>query len=316
MRPDRFLLALALGPSLAFSGCSDPSDDSEVARQLVGPAGGLVTSVDSVLTIAIPPGALEEELEIFIERTNEPPDVLGQAYLVRPNPVLRFDASVTYRKDLPEDTSGLAVGAVDIEAYEAGAGGWVPLPVLRVDREAKLVSGLDDGLSIFYALLDDGDASSTTGSMGTSASTTTSGPDDTTGGPNDTTGGPDDTTGPAATDESSGAAESSGEPAVSFAQEVEPILVASCGCHYDGAPAELSYSTDAFGSLVGTPSTEVPALDRVAPGLPDDSYLWHKLNDTHLAVGGSGNPMPAPAGGLAAGSLATIEAWILDGAAP
>jgi hypothetical protein len=150
-------LALAVAVAASVGGCRDEPEDSEFARQVIGPAGGIITSVDSVLTLAIPPGALEESVEFFIERTSEPPPVFGQAYLVRPNPELRYDITVAYRQELPEDTSSMAVGGVDILAYEAGHGHWQSLPVLRVDRQAKLVSGLDDGVSIFYALLDDAD---------------------------------------------------------------------------------------------------------------------------------------------------------------
>jgi hypothetical protein len=159
-RPRRETSRRALVPALlalAASGCPEPPEDGEIARRVIGPSGGLVTSVDSVLTLAIPPGALEEELELFIERSREPPPVFGQAYLVRPNPELRYDMTVTYRQELPDDTSGLAVGGVDAVEFEAGRGQWEPLPILRVDRQAKLVSGLDDGVSIFYALLDDAD---------------------------------------------------------------------------------------------------------------------------------------------------------------
>jgi hypothetical protein len=147
--------ALALGLGMGGGGCHDAPESSEIARRVIGPAGGTLTSTDSVLTLAIPPGALEAEVELFIERSDEPPAVFGQAYLVRPNPELRYDASVTYRQELPDDISGLAVGAVDTAAYEEGHGQWKPLPLLRVDREAELVSGLDGGVSIFYALLDD-----------------------------------------------------------------------------------------------------------------------------------------------------------------
>lgn len=145
-----------------LSGCPDAPEETELARAVIGPGGGLITSTDSVLTIAIPPGALERDVEMFILRSDEPPATFGQAYLVRPNPELRFDVTVTYRQELPDDTAGLAVGAVDHVAYEAGGGRWEPLPLLRVDPEAKLVSGLDDGISIFYALLDDATADDTT----------------------------------------------------------------------------------------------------------------------------------------------------------
>lgn len=312
------LTALVLSLGMGLGGCQDAPESTEHARRVIGPAGGVITSTDSVLTLAIPPGALEQEVELFIERSDEPPAVFGPAYLVRPNPELRYDISVTYRQELPDDTSGLAVVAVDALEYEEGRGHWEPLPLLRVDRQAKLVSGLDDGVSIFYALLDaaEGDPSAPSGETGDTGTATTAGPDvtDDTGPPAETTG-PSDSTGPGdSTEGSSGPGESTGEPPPSFGSDVEPILEANCNCHYAGAPAELSF-TDAYASLVNVPSTEA-GLDRVEPGAPDDSYLWHKLSGTHIAAGGSGDPMPAPAGGLAAGSLAIIEAWISGGAEP
>jgi hypothetical protein len=153
MNASRCAMVLAL-LALGLGGCPDEPSDPDVARGVIGPDGGLITSTDDVLTLAIPPGALDEEVELFILRSDEPPAVFGEAYLVRPNPVLRYDASVTYRQELPDDTSGLAVGAIDAAAYEEGSGEWEPLPLLRVDRQAELVSGLDDGVSIFYGLLD------------------------------------------------------------------------------------------------------------------------------------------------------------------
>lgn len=298
---------------LGVGGCQEASKGGEVARGVIGPAGGTITSADDVLTLAIPPGALDEEVELFIERTGEPPAVFGQAYIVQPNPVLRYDLSVSYRQELPDDVSGLAVGAVDAIAYEEGRGRWEPLTILRVDRQAKLVSGLDDGVSIFYALLDDspsepsseGDDSSP---VATTTAETTSGT-----GPDDTTGSPDDTTGSSGEGESTGG--STGEPPPSFGNDVQPILDANCSCHFDAAPADLSFA-DAHENLVSVASTEAAGLARVEPGSPDDSYLWHKVNGTHASVGGSGDPMPAPSGGLDAGSLATIEAWISGGAEP
>lgn len=203
---------------LGLCGCQEPPASSEIATQVIGPAGGIITSSDGVLTLAIPPGALDQQVELFIERTDEPPAVFGPAYLVRPSPALRYDLSVTYHQELPADSSGLAVGAVDALAYAQGSGEWVPLPLLRVDRRAKLVSGLDDGVSIFYALLDDVDATPSTTSATetgdtdappttTDDDTTTGAPDETTGAPGETTGAPGETTGG-----SSGSGESTGAP--------------------------------------------------------------------------------------------------------
>lgn len=307
------MVLAVLAPGLG--GCQEASKESEVARKVIGPAGGTITSADDVLTLAIPPGALDDEIELFIERTGEPPAVFGQAYIVQPNPALRYDLSVSYRQELPDDVSGLAVGAVDAIAYEEGRGQWEPLTLLRVDRQAKLVSGLDDGVSIFYALLDDSPSEPSTDGEETDPTTTTdpdptseTGPSET--GPSDTTGSPDDTTGPGGSE-----GESTGEPPPSFANDVQPILDANCSCHFDATPADLSFA-NAYENLVSVASTEAAGLDRVEPGSPDDSYLWHKVNGTHASVGGSGDPMPAPTGGLDAGALATLEAWISGGAEP
>lgn len=310
--------ATSLAALCLVLGCNEPPGDGELARGVIGPDGGTITSADSVLTIAIFPGALEETVELFIETTNEPPEVFGQAYIVRPTPELLVDATITIRADLPDDPSTVAVGAVDPDAFEAGQGGWEPLPVLRVDQEQQLVVGLDDRISIFYALLDEAPSSTTT----SSGTTTTSDGDATaTGGSDDdgTTGDGGESTGPEPATDDGGTTDggSSGEPAVSFAMEVQPILTANCDCHTAGAPfpAELDLA-DGYANLVGVASTQAAGLDRIEPGVPDDSYLWLKLQGTHAAAGGTGNPMPAPAGGLDAGSLATIEAWILDGAEP
>ena len=304
------LAVLALGPG----GCQEDVEDPELARRVIGPRGGTITSTDSVLTLAIPPGALDQEIELFIERTNEPPAAFGQAYLVRPNPALHYDLGVSYRQELPDDVSGLAVGAIDAIAYEDGRGQWEPLTLLRVDRQAKLVSGLDDSVSIFYALLDDSAGEPSATDDGASGSSTTGVDATSDSGSSGETTGPSATTGPGESSESSEGG-STGEPGPSFASVVQPILTASCNCHLEAAPAGLSF-TDAYANLVSVASTEAAGLDRVAPGSPDDSYLWHKVNGTHASVGGSGDPMPAPGGGLDAGSLATIEAWISGGAEP
>jgi hypothetical protein len=155
--------------ALGLYGCQEAPDDPDTARRVIGPEGGIITSSDGVLTLAIPPRALEVDVELFIERTDEPPEVFGPAYLVRPSPTVRYAVSVSYRHALPDDVSGLAVGAVDALAYEEGRGRWEPLPLLRVDRRAELVAGLDDGVSIFYALLDDAEGTAETDDPGPDA---------------------------------------------------------------------------------------------------------------------------------------------------
>jgi len=61
-----------------------------------------------------------------------------------------------------------------------------------------------------------------------------------------------------------------------------------------------------------TPSAPLPYI---APGDPEGSYLWAKLNGTQVDVGGDGSPMPLGVA-LDDATLATIEQWILEGAKP
>jgi predicted CxxxxCH...CXXCH cytochrome family protein len=94
--------------------------------------------------------------------------------------------------------------------------------------------------------------------------------------------------------------------------DVDTILGSNCAsCHY-GEPAGLGF-VDAYDRLVNTPSTQAPDLDRVTPGDLDGSYLWRKLEGTHVAAGGSGTQMPQRAS-LSANDTDTIRRWILGGA--
>lgn len=114
-----------------------------------------------------------------------------------------------------------------------------------------------------------------------------------------------------------------GHASVSFVGDVLPVLDRECGCHRpgaggSGAPAGLNLDDDvAHEMLVGVPATGAP-LDRVVPGRPDDSYLFHKLAGSHTEVGGGGARMPAgpEATALEPADRLAIESWILDGAQP
>jgi hypothetical protein len=87
-------------------------------------------------------------------------------------------------------------------------------------------------------------------------------------------------------------------------------------CHIGGgAPEGLRLdAADSFNLLVGVPSTEVPALMRVKPGDPDNSYIIQKL-ENHAAVGAQmpfGCPQTQPC--LTTATIAFIRQWITDGA--
>jgi hypothetical protein len=89
-------------------------------------------------------------------------------------------------------------------------------------------------------------------------------------------------------------------------------------CHVGGAAPEglRLDASDSFNLLVGVPSTEVPALLRVKPGDPDNSYIIQKL-EGHAAVGAQmpfGCPSTQPC--LTASTIAFIAQWITNGAPP
>ncbi len=87
---------------------------------------------------------------------------------------------------------------------------------------------------------------------------------------------------------------------------------ATAGCHTGASPPQgLNLSAgNAFANLVNIASMEVPALLRVNPGDPNNSYLIQKLEGT-AAVGGQ-----MPLGGIALdqNTIDGIRQWITDGA--
>jgi hypothetical protein len=75
---------------------------------------------------------------------------------------------------------------------------------------------------------------------------------------------------------------------------------------------DLSNTDASFNSLVMMPSLQQPAVFRVLPGNPDDSYLIRKLEGT---AGISGQQMPrGGAPPLDPAQIAVVRQWISDGA--
>lgn len=104
----------------------------------------------------------------------------------------------------------------------------------------------------------------------------------------------------------------------SYKTDVEPIFVKECSdCHGGERPKKgLDLSADkGFANLVGKRSTEVPELLLVAPGDPENSYLWHKLQ--HTAKEGKGMPRGVfSSRKLPEKELQVIRQWIEQGAQP
>ncbi len=103
----------------------------------------------------------------------------------------------------------------------------------------------------------------------------------------------------------------------SFAADVQPLLDANCvsGCH-DSANmrGDLVMEGNAYDALVDVPAADGAELDYIEPFVPEDSYLWHKVNGTQLTVsGGGGSAMPFGEDALSEDAMATLELWIIEG---
>lgn len=85
-------------------------------------------------------------------------------------------------------------------------------------------------------------------------------------------------------------------------------------CHVgSNAPLGLDLSAgNARENLVGVASVEVPELDRVDPGNPDDSYLVIKLEGSDPRMVQGRMPLNMPA--LSDEQIGTVREWIAGGA--
>jgi hypothetical protein len=104
---------------------------------------------------------------------------------------------------------------------------------------------------------------------------------------------------------------------LTYSANVAPILEARCQpCHFEptASPSGGFEFVDST-SMVGVGSNQLPSMPYITAGDPAASYLFHKLANTHASVGGTGGRMP-PGAALNPGDMATIENWILAGAAP
>lgn len=108
------------------------------------------------------------------------------------------------------------------------------------------------------------------------------------------------------------------DPAPTFTADIQPIFEDACtisGCH-GGPEAETGLDLDpdgAYDMLVGVSSAQLPSMKRVEPSDAENSYLVHKMADTHLDVDGSGDIMP-PVVGSSSSDVQLVIDWIAAGA--
>jgi parallel beta-helix repeat protein len=101
--------------------------------------------------------------------------------------------------------------------------------------------------------------------------------------------------------------------------EIQGIFALNCTpCHTGGSEQYGFGQLDDYDAaydeeLIDIPSGQVPAMDRVEPGDASQSYLMHKLDGTHVSVGGILSQMP-PGGPLPEATRDGIRAWIESGA--
>lgn len=108
-----------------------------------------------------------------------------------------------------------------------------------------------------------------------------------------------------------------GQP-VSYARDLEPYVLARCeSCHtVKEHKADLILEPGrGREAMVGVPSTQVPAMLLVAPGDPEASYLWLKIE--HTAPEGKGMPRTVVGSKLLPPAERELyRRWIADGALP
>jgi hypothetical protein len=104
------------------------------------------------------------------------------------------------------------------------------------------------------------------------------------------------------------ACESQSAPAYS---EIQAIFDSRCvGCHGSSGGLTLTSSVS-YNNLVNVPSNQMPSLDRVEPGDPDNSYLVWKI-EGRTGITGSRMPLGGPF--LSQETIDLIRSWISAGA--
>lgn len=104
------------------------------------------------------------------------------------------------------------------------------------------------------------------------------------------------------------------DPTATFTRVKAEILptCAAAGCHGTIAPQEslvLAPNT-AYANIVNVPSVENSSIKRVAPGDPNNSYLYRKL----LGSGITGDRMPLGGPYLSDAQIGLVRDWIRRGA--
>jgi hypothetical protein len=111
-----------------------------------------------------------------------------------------------------------------------------------------------------------------------------------------------------------GSSSGGGTVTADFQSIQQNVFTPICSPCHSGAGAPFGLNLDAthsYNLLVGVASGEVPSLNRVKPGDPDNSYIIIKLTNGPGIVG---DQMPKGETPLPAATIAAIRQWIANGA--
>jgi len=103
---------------------------------------------------------------------------------------------------------------------------------------------------------------------------------------------------------------------VSFSQDIQTIFNLNCVICHQGTRASGDLNLEpnaAYHNIVNKDSMQ-SSMKLVSPSNSENSYLWHKLDGTHVDVGGSGVQMPYNSPPLTQHKLDMIRKWIDEGA--
>ena len=292
-------------------------------RKTIGPAGGLISSDDDVLTLVFQPGALARDTEIEVFPSDAPPPIFGPAYRVRPDVTLMVDVEVTYRRVLPSNPNAATIGAIRLDDYSEEMGYWQPLTRLALNSEQQSVIASDDELSLYYGLLedasapplpsDDGNDDQPPGDSGGTGTATSAGPGDatatddgeTTMSVDPTTGGgdgPTDDGPPPGTTTTMGQESSGGE------STDDGMVMPICG---DGMPQVGELCLVAGGDYAAGLDPIDVGIGDFDGGALDVVTLDSGLLEVGLVPGNGDGTLAAPAGGTAVGA-APLEMQVGD----
>lgn len=98
-----------------------------------------------------------------------------------------------------------------------------------------------------------------------------------------------------------------------FSSIQDSLFTISCalsGCHSGSVSPNLSAGS-AYDEIVNVPNTQIPGLNRITPGEPQNSYLYLKLIGSSEIVG---ERMPTRALPLPPVVSDSLKAWIARGA--